>query len=289
MQELFDRKITLMMIYFAMALGLSVSQMMIQPVGASSLGEEIGETIGDVLSELGNTASNVDPIEDQMKSIETEELKRIDTFVQPQINSTGQSTSYEVITVPEMNNTLWKNLTLPSIGINIQIPDNWNASIKDRDFFTYSGKLYDMSIDPKLTSNNFAWLGPQPGETTLTVSNKGAPFINNTGVLANIILKDCITNAFSESDCELIEPVSSSKYLIDKQPATSFKYKSYDEEFEYIEIIHNGVNYEIQFNFKEAGLDYLSLDYNSQNTEGSEKANQIKDYIINSIRWISKR
>ena len=166
-----------------MALGLSVSQMMIQPVGASSLGEEIGETIGDVLSELGNTASNVDPIEDQMKSIETEELKRIDTFVQPQINSTGQSTSYEVITVPEMNNTLWKNLTLPSIGINIQIPDNWNASIKDRDFFTYSGKLYDMSIDPKLTSNNFAWLGPQPGETTLTVSNKGAPFINNTGVL----------------------------------------------------------------------------------------------------------
>jgi hypothetical protein len=229
---------------------------------------------------------------------EKQRQEEISNFLHPLVNKSDEGRLYDLVNNSDFNNNLWKNLTLRDIGIGIQIPDNWNASLKGKELFIYSGKLAMGSLlsTPIFTGSIYDNLEPatpdfsndneeEKGRFTISISNKGAPFVNNTKVLANTVLKYCM----DRSGCNDIDPTVTSRYIIDGEPASSFKNNAV-EEIEIIEVIHNGEQYEIKIKYTDSELPLILLGDNTDAIEREkykQEFNRMKEYLLNSIKWLS--
>jgi hypothetical protein len=225
--------------------------------------------------------------------------KDVNDFLRPTINTSDVGRLYHIVNNTHFPNIQWKNVTLNDLGLNIHIPDHWNASVKGNDIAIFSGKLDINTYDTSLNSGSiFDELEPlmpdfldegksdEKGRFIITISNKGAPFINNTKVLANTLLKNCM----GKGGCESIEPTITSKYIIDGEDASSFKIFDI-HDIEVIETIHDGVHYEIKTKYNDSvppSLDFTK-DPSADNMERQEHRKQyelMKNYLLSSIRWL---
>lgn len=231
-----------------------------------------------------------------LENYDKKSQEEVSVFLKPEINESDKGKVYQLINNSKFGSDLWKNFTLSSIGLNVQVPNSWNASLKGNELVVFSGILENDPFlrTPIVSGGVFQYLEPfieslmeeeieNEGRFLITISNKGLPLVNNTKVLANILLKQCM----DRDGCNPIEPTTS-KYIIDGERSSSFKTWGYKIEVEVIEVIHNGQQYEI---ISKYGNSKLSLDTDGtddiEQQEDKREFDLLKNYILHSIKWLS--
>ncbi len=165
------------------------------------------------------------------------------------------------------SNIQWKTYTDDKIGYSIEYPSNWNVIPQN---ISYKGSK--TAIESPYTSSK------NSGKLDIFSSSEN---VNNT---IEYFIKQYRDNLlyilrFDGINAKIIEDISTSKYGLDKDKASSFSVEinslsSIPHTTEYIGVFHNGKVYLFQ---------YTAL---SNNFETPENFN-IRTHMIKSIKWIT--
>jgi hypothetical protein len=202
----------------------------------------------------------------------------------PSLNTseiTNSSQEPEILTsLTNVSQISWTNFTSDN-GYSISYPQGWNlTSYKDEVYIESSQP--DSDYYPKM-SISVRYLDPSTLNSTISdlfwtkgISNEAIhSSLLNTKVLSNIGLKYYI-----DQDYIILEPTQEGTYLIDGKQASSFKVHNFGDSYEneHITMVNDDRIYSIEIN----------SDYFPTSDMEIKQLNQIKDKILESIRWVNE-